>query len=637
MTSVFINLLSFSAPFLTFVVLPQPFLTSKQLLLIIAVIILFSYYAFRLLINGRLTYSTSPLNLPLIVFFLAIVLILLAHPTARLESLLGRGSLYLGAAALIYLVQLGSSDKLRQTFLFTLALASGILALQGLLQLTILHNLNFLPGIMQSRDFTPTGSVFTTMTFLAIGAGVTLINLKSKTSDIFSRIWYGIIGSLSLLSFIAYLTLALSDKNITIFPYRASWMILLEAYKNPITLASGIGFGNFSSFLTAAKPIYLNSTSFWNIIPNSLSSEILHLALTTGIFSTLFFIWIFLAALKNTTEPPFKIALFLSLLSILLFPATPAFILLTALLIGVGVPANIYHVSLAGKLRYLTFTFLFLLTMLLTYGAGKSTLAYYHVYQAGEALKQGDGKKVYEQQLAAVKLLPLLSDYRLSYSKINLTLASTLAGKANLSDEERKQVAALVSQAVREGKAAIELIPNSSLSWQNLGFIYRNLIGVAENADQFAIAAYNQAVVLDPGNPSLRVEYGGLLYQLYQKDNSRTELLSQATQEFKTAIQLKSDYANAYYNLSYALAASGNFQSAYEAMASAVASLDPSSPDLEKATKEMEALKAKIPKTSPTPTPTIDQGQDLSIPTPLPSPMPGGEIPLPSESPTQKP
>jgi predicted Zn-dependent protease len=160
------------------------------------------------------------------------------------------------------------------------------------------------------------------------------------------------------------------------------------------------------------------------------------------------------------------------------------------------------------------------------------------------------------------------------------------------------------------------------------------MINIAEGADKFALEAFTRAIALDRANPSLRVEYGSLLSQLASSPKNASDkatLISSAKNELQIAIQLKSDYANGYYNLAKLYESTADYSSAVAAMQQAVNYLDDTTSEYAKAMSELDALKSKLPSTpSTTPTPPVDSTQDaqpqLSEPSPLPSPLPGGPI-----------
>lgn len=120
-------------------------------------------------------------------------------------------------------------------------------------------------------------------------------------------------------------------------------------------------------------------------------------------------------------------------------------------------------------------------------------------------------------------------------------IAQSLTQKKDLSDEDKKTAVTLIQQAINEGKAAVALNQTDSINWNALAVVYENLIGAAQQADQWTVAAYTQAIIRDPANPKLRVDLGGVYRKLKSDD--------QASRLFEQAAQLKPDYANAYFNM----------------------------------------------------------------------------------------
>src|SRR5690606_3595909 len=120
-------------------------------------------------------------------------------------------------------------------------------------------------------------------------------------------------------------------------------------------------------------------------------------------------------------------------------------------------------------------------------------------------------------------------------SQINLNLANNFANSipqgASPSAEQQQTIYQLIQASITNGRAATEISPLNTANWQNLAGIYRSLIGFGQNADQFALLASQQALVLDPNNPVQYINYGGIFYQLEQWDN--------AIRQFQIAANLK--------------------------------------------------------------------------------------------------
>jgi tetratricopeptide (TPR) repeat protein len=229
-----------------------------------------------------------------------------------------------------------------------------------------------------------------------------------------------------------------------------------------------------------------------------------------------------------------------------------------------------------------------------------------------------------------------------------LALANSIAQGVPQGQQPNQQVQqniiTLLQQSINSGRNAVTLAPLSSLNWQNLSVIYRSLINVGQNADQFAIASMGQAIALDPYNPQLRVQLGGVYYQLQQWDL--------AQQQFQLAIDLKRDFANAYYNLGHTLESKGDLQNAL-AYYQTVRQLSSDNPDnMKQIDAEIKVLEEKIgqqgaatnvqPQTDQTP---------LAIPSPAaalptvsppvrispPPPAAGTPAPTQASSPTNQP
>ena len=116
-----------------------------------------------------------------------------------------------------------------------------------------------------------------------------------------------------------------------------------------------------------------------------------------------------------------------------------------------------------------------------------------------------------------------------------------------------------------------------------------------------------------------------------ESEQPKSTYLDRAQNEFQTAIQLKPDYGNAYYNLAKLLESRGKYEEAVAAMAQVVRYLDASSSDAARATAELDTLKTKVPVKTPAPSssPTPAPSTELTTPSPLPSPLEGGPIELP--------
>lgn len=144
--------------------------------------------------------------------------------------------------------------------------------------------------------------------------------------------------------------------------------------------------------------------------------------------------------------------------------------------------------------------------------------------------------------------------------------------------EKIRMVANLAANAVNVAKQSSDMNPSNVANWSVLATIYQNLFGVTEGADEWAAKSFSQAIELEPANPSLHTELGKVyLYQadvasqaLQSKDEKVkkdaetkvNDLLAKAVDSFNKAIELKSDFAAARFNLALALDRQGKLKDA---------------------------------------------------------------------------
>jgi tetratricopeptide (TPR) repeat protein len=443
----------------------------------------------------------------------------------------------------------------------------------------------------------------------------------------------------------------------------------------------GSGPGTYATDFTRFKSIAYNlNPTLWSFTFFHSSNFILELLATTGILGLLSFLFLIIRIIK---ERNFFIPLILAIILCLVFPFSFTLIVLFISLLGIFAAIRIHNKSekfadvelyfvalkkglIAAKTEGESITqnqtekkyskllplFLFLTLILLAGLPFLFAVKYFTsdllYQQAIAAYQQNNRLQTYQLQLNSINTYPYRDLYYRGLSQVNLEMANMLAVQtrnSTVSAEIQKNIPLLIQQAITSGKNATIISPMSSINWNNLSTIYRSLIGFGENADKFAITASQQAIALDPNNPSQYIELGGIYYQLGLYDD--------AIRQFQTAINLKNDYANAYYNLGHALEAKGNLEEALNTYKIVQTLLVKDQNNLKKITDEIQALQTKITKqkihlTTPTSasgsaSPTGEDKQELlkinQTDTQLPERKPKIEIPGPtvSTAPTEKP
>jgi len=640
-----IPLTIFLTPLLFWTLTPNFFATPKQLFLLVVVFLLLVSYGIAIIQRKNLTLPRSILTFPLLGMLLAIILNLIFISEGRGEALADKGALLIILPILSLLILL-VTPKIHLVKAVTVAIigSSLTLAIHTLLQLTYLHTATFLPSYMQTRGFTPTGSLLTTLILILAGGLTTIFALKQTSTHL--RPLYLVITIINTIASVAIISLILpgSPMALNLMPYLANWSITLDALKSTRSLLIGVGIPNFAVLFTTVKPLSLNLGSLWNILPQTGTSELLTILATTGLLGFLSLMALIYSGLKlvQHKDNPLTPTFIIIVLALVLTPNSLPLYLLFFTILPLLDEERDFTLHLTPRISLILSSIIIVFTLTLGAYSLRPYLGDYYFRKALLAFTQNDGKTAYDAHRQAIAWYPGSTLYHLSFAETNLNLALALSQKKELTEEERTTISTLIQQAISESKIAIQLHPNYSLAWSTLAKIYRNLINVAKGSDQFAIDYYARAIALDPGNPILRVDYGGLFYQLGQstdKEADKTNYFNRAASEFQTATQLRPTYANAYYNLAKLLETLKDYPNSYLAMQKVVANLDSSSPDYTSALSELETLKTKLPKTSPTTSPVEppSAGGSLSAPSPLPSPLPGGPLDLPTPTPTPTP
>lgn len=251
------------------------------------------------------------------------------------------------------------------------------------------------------------------------------------------------------------------------------------------------------------------------------------------------------------------------------------------------------HKTKKGILSYTILTTAIVLTLVLGYSGYRLAAAEYAFGQALQAVAANDGNRAHARMSQAIRLNPFEARYRTTFSQTELAIANNLAARGEeITDADRATIQQLISLAIAEGKNAVALNRTSAGLWANLANVYRNLINVAQGADQWAISTYQQAIFLDPNNPQLRLAYGQLLFSLNQIDP--------AQRQFEIAASLKPDFANAHYNLAVTLKQQEKFALAKSELEQTLSLVEAGSDDFANVQEELNIV-SQLVETEETP------------------------------------
>lgn len=644
--------ISFIITAFVFLIFPVFFLTNttdlfifpKQFLIVIVTSVLLILWSARMLLEKRVTFRSTPFNLPIIIF--GTVVLISALLSKNLYDSLMQAVPLLFLIGLYFVVVNNIENKLS----FKIILHSLILgaALSSLLTVAYYFKLYIFPFAgTQSQYFNTQGSPIQQLIYITPLLLVSLFSMykiiKSKNYNSYEGMAFGVS---SVLMGVAFIVLSyqvfLSPQKVVILPIVYGFQIALatisqDAQRFVFSFLFGSGYGTFLTDFTRFRlPSFNQETNIWNLTFSYSSTYFLEILSTVGLLGGLSFLFLLAKTVKVKLAKIniiYVAVLVTFLLSFLLpFSFTPLFLLFMLLaLFGsllyldkTGQSHNVVLSLVAFKQGLFSFesekeykqsfpsdksesvglpVIVLAIVVIICGFVGLNSVKLFvsdlELKQSFAELSLNNGQKAYDLQRSAIQDFQYKSDYYRVFSQLNLALANSLANaapkSASPSSQVQQTVVALIQQGINSGKAATTLSPMTAANWENLSQIYRNLINIGQNADQFSIATIQQAIMLDPFNPQLYIELGGIYFQLGQYDAAQSQ--------FETAINLKKDLANGYYNLGHALEAKGDLKSALAAYQNVKVLVKDDKASVDKISAEISVIEQKIGeqgKTQPT-------------------------------------
>jgi len=619
-----IYLLVFFLPLFFLPVTSDFFSFPKNMLLISGVLLTTLTWLIKMVLTKKVSLKRSFFDLPLILVCAAFVISGLLTPFINKyeEFLFAGGPSTIISLTLLYFLITNNFDKDKlPTLVLSLTGSAVILALSSLvIGLGLTASLP-IDQIFKEKLFSPAGGYLNLSVFLFIMTiWQMLFTYRLFTSRHDQKLLLAINFGLLLI-----LTAGLVNAGYVLFntikpvflALPIGWQIAIESLKNfPLF---GVGSHNFLSAFNQYRPIFYNTTNQWNMSFDASSNYVFHLWTTVGTVGLAAFLFLLYRILtrvrllnKNLENDNLLLIVLLVITGLFLILPAGLLLLFTFYFFLALFSLHLPQKEYAEQSRILPWTLL--IPSLIIFGG-----VFYLLYRGFgaelqfkkslDAYAQNDGAATYNSQIQAITLNPNRPAYRLAYSQTNLALAQNIAAKKDLTDQDRQNISVLIQQAIAEAKAATALEPQNSLYWQNLAQIYRNLINFAQGADQWTIAAYQQTIAVEPTNPFLRINLGGVYYGLQKWD--------EAIRLFQEATFLKPDYANGHYNLAAAYREKGDYEKAAAEMQTVLNLIPSGSDDWNKASKELEDLQAKLKETTQKQTKT--SSGSLKTPEPLPS------------------
>ena len=452
---------------------------------------------------------------------------------------------------------------------------------------------------LKNQEFSPVGAQIDLLLFLGFISIYQLshiIKVKRLTNriDAFASIGIAISIIALTLSFVSYVSKSASNKIPQTAPVNLSVRTASRVASAPTGLMFGVGIGNFSSALTQAKDSTYNSSHYWTRSSfDDASSAALQIFIESGMVGLLAIAGVFVFGFLFKNKKSFPLLLVYLAIAFLIVPASFMLFFLLYCSLGLSVSestlnreklpqisTNKLFIPAASFSAIVLIAVWYLFCFLLIPGY-RAEIA---MRSSIDAITKNDLKELYDQQYKAVNLSPFIERYRLNFSQTNLFVAKQMAAQQK---PNQVVITKSVQRAIDEAQAAVSLNSKKASNWENLGIVYRNVLGV-KGAEQWAIAAFQRAILLDPQNVSYRLELGGVYYSLKQYEN--------AIKTFQDATLLKPDLPNSYYNLAYAYYQNKDTNNAVKVMDALLALLKKqSSANYEKVLKERKDFASGVP------------------------------------------
>lgn len=377
----------------------------------------------------------------------------------------------------------------------------------------------------------------------------------------------------------------------------SSWQIAGQTLtaRPPFSWFWGSGPGTFIYDYSRFKPSSINQSAFWATRFGSAGSQILDWLATIGPLGLLAFLatlgsalWLGFRAvsLRTAGQESFVWILLVGLWAGLvglafgfwLYPANLTLLFLfwfvAAAIIGLTAPrarhfdlrsaetTEIKKVKSSGPWATVGVSFAFIAVLIGAMGVffvlGQRYFAEASYVQALTAVQKGDNQKALEKMALAIRFTNGQQDnYWRDVTQVYLFRIQEELAKKNLSNDQKSQnVSNLISQLVAAAKASTDASGQNVANWTIRGFVYNQILNLIPDADKWAVSAYEEAIKLEPSNPSIYASLGQIylaradnLANDKDKQAERQQALEAARDNFQKARDLKNDYAPALFQL----------------------------------------------------------------------------------------
>lgn len=544
---------------------------TKYYTLIFGALLVLALFVVKTFKERALRISVSPVSGAIVLFSVAVLASTFFTADYPVEGLLGLGGVLLSTSAIALFGGNILPKNISEKFLYMLTGSSAILTIVTILQMVgfgpaQLINKALGSSIPTSMAFNVAGSPFIALQVVGLSLITAIVHIVStKKLNKFFAVTLPIllIGT----GLFAWNLLPGKETSLVLPSFTASWSVMLDTIRAPKSALIGAGVSAYRNAFQVFKPLWLNGTNNWAVSFSQASNMPLTLVTTMGIFGL--FSWVIFALKsfkfhKNSLVGSKAIGFFLivSLLLNLVFPFNTIMLTLQAIAIACLV-ANEKHRLPLLQMQALKFKMLnkpetlnsrkpsmnipfyigtsiaLVVVLGVGYLAARTLQAQMIISQSTRAMANNDVVSAYELQQKAVALNPYYDVYRRRYSATSALIAIALSNKADITENEKQQVSALLQQSVSEARAATTLDGVDSQNWVNLAQIYNNLVGVSEDAINWTVQSYVTAIETNPTDPLTRLDLAAVF--------AGQEAYQQALSVYDQAINLKADLAISHY------------------------------------------------------------------------------------------
>lgn len=587
----------FLMPLFLLPIFPNPFVLPKLILLALAASTILIVKGVKLISTGKIEYHSSSYDLPVIFIALAYLASAVFITPNKMEAFLFPGTATIMITlTIIYFAVSNFKKKQKNVLLTGLFISTAIASLVAFVATSgILAKFSNLPAFLTSTRFTtvsgPLPLLVITLTLLPFG--IHKIIHEEETED---KAFMTVLTSIVAFGFLICVYNVFFAKNAQpLLDFKTSWTVAVDSLKESPLLGSGPG--NYLSAFNKFKPLTFNKTDIWTLRFTQSRSYYLTALTEGGIIAIAAVAYLLFTVYKVASKGQKEnfdikafsgpqLSLIVLLISLMVFSSTISVFTLLFVLLATSTETKLKEINL-GTSSNKTPAFLVAIPVIVGVGvflfySGRAVYAETRYQKALAYLNKNQGKETYDTLQEAIRLNKFVDRYHATYAQVNIALAQSLSLSPNATEEQRSTIAQLIQQGIREGKITVTLNKQRAGNWEILGSIYRSVMPFAEGADEFAIQAYSQAVALDPINPNLRINLGGIYYSLGRYD--------EAIRVLELSVLAKSDYANGHYNLAAAYRENNEIEKAINEMELVLSLVDENSQDYETAKSVLDLL-----------------------------------------------